>query len=430
MTVDRDNKDLNYVVHNKRRVFDGFFKIDELTLTHRQVDGAMSGEKNILVFERGDAVAVLLYNAETDQVILVQQFRAPAIGKGRVDAWIVEPMAGMIRLGESPEQAAIRETLEETGYRVDAPELIATFFTSPGGSSERIFMYFAKVSTADKIAEGGGQRSEGEDIRILSMPSEDLFRQLANKELEDAKLIIAAYHLKDRVASLRRPQPASVIKFARSGTTAPVIAIRTGDILKVTGVDIWVNSENTDMMMDRIIGKSISASIRYAGAEKDDAAMIEDTIANELRQQLGTRTFVRLGTVVETSPGALVTNGVKSIYHVATAEGVPRKGVRTDINKLENTVERVLDRVRKRNARLFRSRFRSILFPLIGAGDGGLQSTEVAPIIAAAAAGFFDRHPDQPLQEINLLAFTARDLAVCQKAILDVGYQRLADASA
>ena len=44
------------IVRSKRRVFDGYFKVDEVTVSHRQFDGAMSADKPLLIFERGDAL--------------------------------------------------------------------------------------------------------------------------------------------------------------------------------------------------------------------------------------------------------------------------------------------------------------------------------------------------------------------------------------
>ncbi|MGH6671465.1 MAG: NUDIX domain-containing protein [Xanthobacteraceae bacterium] len=65
------------------------------------------------------------------------------------DGWIVEVMAGMIRPDDTPDDTAIRETEEETGYVIDSPKLICKFLSSPGGTSERIFLYFATVTDSD-----------------------------------------------------------------------------------------------------------------------------------------------------------------------------------------------------------------------------------------------------------------------------------------
>ena len=188
------------VIARQQRLFDDFFKIDELLVTHRQIDGTTSSVQRRLVFERGDSVAVLLFNRDRRAVVLVEQFKAPTLIARRrddpatTDGWLVEPLAGMIDTGEAPEAAAIRETLEETGYRIREPELIGRFFVSPGGTSERVFLYFAEVGDADRVGTGGGN----EDIQVLEIGLEELFEQLARGLIEDAKLAIGAYWLQSR----------------------------------------------------------------------------------------------------------------------------------------------------------------------------------------------------------------------------------------
>ncbi len=195
-------------IHSVGRKFDGFFKIDEIDVSHQARDGTMRRERR-LVFERGDAIAVLLYDAQTEEVIVVEQFRAPVLVARRrddprtSDGWIVEAAAGMIDDGETPDRAAIREALEETGYRIRDPAPIGTFFVSPGGTSERVFVYFAEIAAADKAGEGGGIAGE-EDIALIRLSADDLFRQLECNQIQDAKLAIAAYWLKDYLT--RKPQ--------------------------------------------------------------------------------------------------------------------------------------------------------------------------------------------------------------------------------
>lgn len=191
------------VIERESRVFDGFFKIDDFLVSHERCDGTMSASRQRLVFERGDAVAVLLLNVDLKSVVLVEQFRvAVLVGRRRdeqatTDGWIVETVAGTIEANETPEAAATRETFEETGYEIRQPQLIGRFFTSPGGLSERVFMYFAEVTDADRIGPGGG--IDGEDIKIVPLTTDELFDRLARGAIEDAKLLIAAYWLQNRL---------------------------------------------------------------------------------------------------------------------------------------------------------------------------------------------------------------------------------------
>lgn len=414
------------VVSSKKRVFDGFFKMDEYTVSHERYDGSMSPEQKLLVFERGDAVGVLIYNRDTDAVVLVEQFRLPTFEKGSGGGWLLETMAGMVKDNEKPVETAIRETFEETGYVIENPEFITSFFSSPGGTSERIFLYYAVVTNADQKGAGGGVRNDGEDIRIVTLSPTELFDRLRNGTLEDPKLIIAAYHLQDRLKRIRRqaePLLPGTISFAMKDDASRIVGIKTGPILDVEDVDVWVNSENTDMMMDRVISRSVSANIRYGGASKDkDGSVRRDTIAEELKEKLGRRHSVRVGTIIETGPGELASKGVKRLLHVAAVDGLgPGKGVVAHLAQVSECFEKVLTHVDKRNRsyRRLLNRDRSILVPLMGAGEGGLTAAEVAPSFARKAVRFHATHSDSDLRAIYLLAYTERDKQACLQALLD-----------
>jgi len=194
-------------IRGQKRLFDDFFKIDELIVRHQRYDGSMSGEERRLVFERGDAVAVLLFDVAARAAMLVEQFRPPTLiarrrdDRANTDGWIIELVAGVIDEGETAEQAAVREVFEETGYRIANPTPIGRFFSSPGGSDERFFLYFARVGKAQREGNGGGIVGE-EDIKVLQLGVDDLFDRLARGAIEDPKLAIAAYWLKDNIDRL------------------------------------------------------------------------------------------------------------------------------------------------------------------------------------------------------------------------------------
>ena len=143
------------VIERRERVYDGFFKLDETHLSYERFDGTMSEPVSRLALERGDSAAVLLYRPESKQIVLVNQFRYPTYEKG--PGWIVETLAGVIDPGEDPEDAARREVLEESGYALRDLVHLSTFYVSPGGSSERIFLYLAEIAESDKVTEGGGR---------------------------------------------------------------------------------------------------------------------------------------------------------------------------------------------------------------------------------------------------------------------------------
>lgn len=189
-------------IRKQARLFDDVFKIDEVVVSHERFDGTMSPGERELVFERGDSVAVLLHNRDQKSAVVLEQFRLPALIARRrdnpltSDGWITEAIAGRVEPNETPQAAAIRETMEETGYDVRHFQRIATFFSSPGGTSERIFLLFAEVRDADRTGPGGG--IDNEDTEVVHVPLDVLFEWLAQGVIEDPKLAMAAYWLQAR----------------------------------------------------------------------------------------------------------------------------------------------------------------------------------------------------------------------------------------
>jgi ADP-ribose pyrophosphatase len=175
-------------VHGRRRLLDDFFKVDEADVSFERPDGSMTPPERRLVFERGDAVAAVVVHHETRSLLFTEQFRFPTLGKST--GWLLEVVAGMIDAGESPEAALRRELKEELGFVNPRLEPIATFFVSPGGSSERIWLYYAEVSDADRVSDGGGLAQEHEEIRVVHLAEAEVKRRLAAGEFEDAKTII------------------------------------------------------------------------------------------------------------------------------------------------------------------------------------------------------------------------------------------------
>lgn len=183
-------------IQSKKLLLDDFFKIEEAILRFEQFDGTMSTPIRRLTFERGDGVGALVYNKESETVVLVEQFRYPTVSRG--DGWILEVVAGMIDSEATPEETIRHEILEETGYRAETLEKICTFYVSPGGTSERMTLYYAEVENADKIGEGGGHAGEGEDIRVIEVPLDEAFTSLESGEIKDGKTVLALMWLRDR----------------------------------------------------------------------------------------------------------------------------------------------------------------------------------------------------------------------------------------
>ncbi len=184
-------------IEKKTRLLDDFFKVEEVQLRYERFDGSMSPLVRRLNVERGDSVAILLFNPKCQRILLVNQFKYPAYAKG--PGWITETVAGMIGTDESPESAARREVEEETGYKVSRLEHVSTFYVSPGGSSERIILYYAEVDDTDKFDAGGGVAKEEEDIMTVDLSLTEALEQIQNGEIADAKTIVGIFWLQNRL---------------------------------------------------------------------------------------------------------------------------------------------------------------------------------------------------------------------------------------
>ena len=179
---------MKYKIEDENWVYTGFLKVRKAKVTfdhHKK--GAISMDMECM--DRGDAVAVLLYDPSKDLLYFTRQFRYPPVGKDQ--PWMLEIPAGSMDGDENGEDAARREILEETGFQPKDLHHALTYYASPGGSSERVFFYYGEVSDKDRIAPGGGRQNENEDIEIVGMSSDQAFQLLKSNSIPDAKSIIA-----------------------------------------------------------------------------------------------------------------------------------------------------------------------------------------------------------------------------------------------
>lgn len=192
----------NVDVVEKKTVFQGYFRIDRYRLRHRRFDGSWSGEMTREIFERGHAVGVLLYDPDRDAVGLIEQFRPGALAAG-MHPWLIEIVAGIIDADETPTQVARREAEEEAGCRIDEMIPVMRYLCTPGGSSETLEMFCAKV---DSTRLGGlfGLEDEHEDIRVLVLPTDEALDLLESGKITNATSIIALQWLALHRDDLRR----------------------------------------------------------------------------------------------------------------------------------------------------------------------------------------------------------------------------------
>ena len=198
---DKGQKDANVEILEKAEAFRGYFRMDLYRLRHRLHEGGWSREITREVFERGRAAALLPYDPVLDRVVLIEQFRIGAYAAGR-RPWLIEIVAGIIESGETAEEVARRETVEEAGCKVSAVVPISDYLVSPGGASESIALFCGKVdaSKADGIH---GCKDEDEDIRVFTLPFAEALAKVENGEIANAAAVITILWLALNRARLR-----------------------------------------------------------------------------------------------------------------------------------------------------------------------------------------------------------------------------------
>lgn len=185
---------MQYKIHDKENVYSGFFKLNKYHLSNQLFRGGWSDQYSREIFERGHAAAVLLFDRKQDRLVFVEQFRPGAIATEK-SPWLMELVAGMIEKGEQPEEVVRRETLEEAGGSVLRLQKICEYLVSPGGSTERIWLYLGEVDS-HTLANYAGLDFEHEDIKIHCVSTQTAFEWLDSGRLNNAMTIIAVQWLK------------------------------------------------------------------------------------------------------------------------------------------------------------------------------------------------------------------------------------------
>lgn len=191
----------------------GYFTVEAWTMSHRRHDGGQTPPITREVFVMGDAVIVLPWDPARDRVLVVDQFRIGPAARGEAQAWVLEPIAGRIDPGETPESTAIREAAEEAGLALDPGRLYPGphHYPSPGAVSEYLYAFVAEADLPDGCAGIGGLASEAEDIRGHLMPRAELTAMARAGRLASGPLTLLTLWLDAEAQRLRtggRPEEA------------------------------------------------------------------------------------------------------------------------------------------------------------------------------------------------------------------------------
>ncbi len=190
------------VIIEKERVFDGYFKIDRAVLMQPGMQKGTQRKVTRFVFERGDAAGILLYDSREDKLLLVRQFRYPPFVRGH-HGWLLEIVAGTVSSDADAVEVARKEIFEEAGISISRLLPMGSFFLSPGGSSERCFLFRADVDTRGLHGRICGEVGTSEEVRVELVSLSEALEMIETGDIVDAKTIIAVLELRLRLTAQR-----------------------------------------------------------------------------------------------------------------------------------------------------------------------------------------------------------------------------------
>ncbi|SHI01332.1 NUDIX hydrolase [Sporanaerobacter acetigenes] len=141
------------------------------------------------IVEHPGAVAIVALTNQ-NEIVLVKQYRKA------VERELLEIPAGKLEIGEEPKETAIRELKEETGYTSNKLEYLLEFYTSPGFSNEKIYLFLA-----NELIEGQAEPEKDEYIELVKVKLEDLIDMIDKGEIIDSKTIIGAMVARDYLSN-------------------------------------------------------------------------------------------------------------------------------------------------------------------------------------------------------------------------------------
>jgi len=187
----------NIEIIEKTTAFKAYLQVDHYLLKHALFEGGWSDVMSREIIERGHVGAVLLYDPDLDLFVLTEQFRPPAFAAKSspwwdddFSPWLVECVAGMIEAGETPEELCRRESIEEANCPVTDLHPIYHYFSSPGCTTESVFLFCGRVDASDA---GGvfGLQHEHEDIRVFTASPEETFAMVASGRINNSMTMLA-----------------------------------------------------------------------------------------------------------------------------------------------------------------------------------------------------------------------------------------------
>lgn len=184
----------NIKIQQTELLSDNWYVLNKVTFDYLTKDNTLISQKRE-VYDRGNGAAILLYNTKQKTVILTRQFRLPTYLNGNDSGMMIEVCAGLLD-EDHPEQCIIRETEEETGYRVSSVRKVFESYMSPGAVTEILYFFVGEYDESMKVSEGGGVEHEQENIDVLEFTFDEAYSMIESGEIKDAKTIMLLQYAK------------------------------------------------------------------------------------------------------------------------------------------------------------------------------------------------------------------------------------------
>lgn len=191
-------------VAQERRPYSNYFAMAEIDISYPQFTGGQGQTVTRAALASGDAATVLPYDPARDRVLLIEQFRFGVYVRGDNRPWLLEPPAGRIDPGETPQEAAARELQEEAGVAASELIQIASYYPSPAAMSEYIYSFIALCELPELGTGTGGLEAEQEDIRTHVISFDRAMELVATGEADCAPLLLSLLWLEKHRGQLRR----------------------------------------------------------------------------------------------------------------------------------------------------------------------------------------------------------------------------------
>ena len=173
---------------------DNWYILRKITYEYQKKDGSLQTQTRE-AYDRGNGATILLYNKEQKTVILTRQFRLPTFINGNESGMLIEACAGLLDK-DNAEECILRETEEETGYKITDVRKIFEAYMSPGSVTEILYFFIAEYHKSMKVGEGGGLEHEEENIEVLELDFQDAMNMVDSGEIKDGKTIMLLQYIK------------------------------------------------------------------------------------------------------------------------------------------------------------------------------------------------------------------------------------------